>query len=62
MLIRLFYSFYDLPVEACVAAEKTVVGTDFVVETIVGAAESNDDNLDKFSREYQQEQFWGASR
>ena len=62
MLIRLFCSFYDLPVEACVAVEKTVVGTDFVVETIVGAAESNDNNLDKFSRGCQKEQFWTASR
>ena len=57
MLIRLFCSFYDLPVEACVAVEKPVV-----VETIVGAAESNDNNLDKFSRGCQKELFWTASR
>ena len=35
------YSFYNLLVEACIAFEKTVVGTDVVVETIVKAAEIN---------------------
>ena len=34
--------FCNLLVEACIAVEKTVVGTDVVaVETIVGAAEIN---------------------